>query len=260
MTIHPTAIIHPKAKLDSSVEIGPYSIIGEHVCIGAKTKVESHVVIDGFTQIGEECVLYPYCSIGLPPQDFKYKGEPTRVIIGDKNIFREYVTIHRGTPTGRNETVIGDHNYFMASSHVAHDSLIGNHVVMANAAALGGHITIGDHAVLGGLVGVHQFVRIGEYAMIGGGAIVVQDVPPYVTASGNRAKLYGLNRVGLKRHGFTKEKIEGLKGAYKILFRSGLTLEKAVKEARNKWGFLQEVEALLSFVEHSERGERGLCR
>jgi UDP-N-acetylglucosamine acyltransferase len=257
MTIHPTAIIHPSAQLDSSVEVGPYSIIGEHVVIGARTTVGSHVVMDGRTQIGEDCDFSPFCSIGLPPQDFKYKGEPTRVIVGNKNIFREYVTIHRGTPTGRNETVIGDHNYFMAYSHVAHDCLIGNHVIMANAAALGGHITIGDRAVLGGLVAVHQFVRIGGYAMIGGGAIVVQDVPPYLIASGNRAELHGLNLIGLKRNGFSSEEITALKRAYKLLFHAHLPLKEAVKESRATWGHLDRVEAFLSFIEKSKRG---ICR
>jgi len=257
MSIHKTAIIHPKAHLDSSVEIGPYSIIGEHVSIGARTKVGSHIVIDGITKIGEDCDLSPFCSIGLPPQDFKYKGEPTRVIVGNKNVFREYVTIHRGTPTGRNETVIGDHNYFMAYSHVAHDCLIGNHVIMANAAALGGHITIGDRAVLGGLVAVHQFVRIGGYAMIGGGAIVVQDVPPYLIASGNRAELHGLNLIGLKRNGFSNEEITALKRAYKLLFHAHRPLKEAIKESRTTWGQLDRVEAFLSFIENSKRG---ICR
>ena len=257
MSIHKTAIIHPKAHLDSSVEIGPYSIIGEHVSIGARTKVGSHIVIDGITKIGEDCDLSPFCSIGLPPQDFKYKGEPTRVIVGNKNVFREYVTIHRGTPTGRNETVIGDHNYFMAYSHVAHDCLIGNHVIMANAAALGGHITIGDRAVLGGLVAVHQFVRIGGYAMIGGGAIVVQDVPPYLIVSGNRAELHGLNLIGLKRNGFSNEEITALKRAYKLLFHAHRPLKEAIKESRTTWGQLDRVEAFLSFIENSKRG---ICR
>jgi UDP-N-acetylglucosamine acyltransferase len=257
MSIHPTAIIHPKAQLDTTVEVGPYAIIGEFVCIGAGTKIGSHVVIDGITQIGNECEISPHCAIGLPPQDFKYKGEPTRVIIGNRNRFREYVTIHRGTPTGRNETIVGDDNYFMAYSHVAHDCIIGNHVTMANAAALGGHITVGDYAVIGGLVGVHQFVRIGGYAMIGGGAILVQDVPPYLIASGNRAKLYGLNSVGLRRHGFSKDAMEGIKKSYKLIFRSGLPMKEAVKEARNLCGHLTAVETFLTFIETSKRG---ICR
>ncbi|MEK7702859.1 MAG: acyl-ACP--UDP-N-acetylglucosamine O-acyltransferase [Nitrospirota bacterium] len=257
MSIHQTAIIHPKAQLDTTVEVGPYTIIGERVSIGARTKIESHVVIDGITQIGEDCEISPHCSIGLPPQDFKYKGEPTRVIIGNHNRFREYVTIHRGTPTGRNETVVGDHNYFMVNSHVAHDCIIGNHVTMANAAALGGHITLGDYAVIGGLVGVHQFVRIGGYAMIGGGAIVVQDVPPYLIASGNHAKLYGLNSIGLRRRGFSKEEMAGIKKSYKLIFRSGLAMKEAVKQARNLSGHLPAVETFLAFIETSKRG---ICR
>jgi UDP-N-acetylglucosamine acyltransferase len=254
VSIHPTALIHPKAQLDSSVQVGPYSIIGPEVQIGADAIIESHVVIDGITEIGARSRIHPHCSIGLPPQDFKYKGEPTRVIIGTDNTFREYVTIHRGTPKGRNETVIGHHNYFMAYSHVAHDSIIGNHVTMANVAALGGHITIGDYAVIGGLVGVHQFVRIGAYTMIGAGAIVVQDVPPYLMASGNRARPYGLNLVGLKRQQFSKEKIDALKAIYKLIFRSGLTQKQALEEGRLKWGHLAEAESFLSFIDASQRG------
>jgi len=257
MNIHPTAIVHPKAKLHSSVRVGPYSIVGEDVEVGANVDIQSHVVIDGITQVGEGCSIFPHCSIGLPPQDLKYKGEPTRLIIGQKNIFREYVTLHRGTPTGRHDTVIGDHNYFMAYSHVAHDSKIGNHVVMANVATLGGHVTIGDHAVLGGLAAVHQFVQIGAYALIGGGAIVVQDIPPFVIASGNRSKLYGLNRIGLKRHGFSTEQIVILKAVYKVLFRAGLPLQEAMKIVRGRWNDIPEVETILSFVENSKRG---ICR
>ncbi len=252
--IHPTAIIHPKAQLASSVNVGPFSIIGESVKIGADTTIESHVVIDGHTEIGERCIIYPHSAIGLPPQDFKYKGEPTRLIIGHDNTFREYVTLHRGTPKGRNETVIGNHNYFMAYSHVAHDSIIGNHVTMANVATLGGHITIGDYAVLGGLVAVHQFVRIGAYTMIGGGAIVVQDVPPYLMASGNHARPYGLNLIGLKRQQFSKEKIDALKAVYKLFFRSSLTKKEVLEKGRSQWGDVAEVETFLSFIEGSQRG------
>jgi UDP-N-acetylglucosamine acyltransferase len=257
MNIHPTAIVHPKAKIDASVQVGAYSIIGEQVEIGANAHIQSHVVIDGITQIGEGCVFFPHASIGLPPQDLKYKGEPTRLIIGHNNTFREFVTINRGTATGGGQTVIGDHNFFMASSHVAHDCIIGNHIIMANVATLGGHITVGDYAVIGGLAAVHQFVHIGPYALIGGGAIVVQDIPPYVIASGNRSKLYGLNRIGLKRHGFSPQQIETLKAAYKILFRYGLPLHAAVKNARETWVSIPEVETILAFVENSTRG---ICR
>ncbi len=257
MSIHPSAIIHPKAELDSSVEVGPFSIIGEHVRIGSGTQIGPHVVIDGWTEIGEGSIVYSFASIGQPPQDLKYKGEPSRLKIGRRNTFREFVTIHRGTEKGGGETVIGDGNFFMAYAHVAHDCHIGNEVVMANAATLAGHITIGDHAYIGGLVGVHQFVKIGAHVMIGGCSAVAQDVPPYVCVAGNRAKLYGLNQIGLERRGFSREQIEGLKGAYKLLFRSGLTLREAAKQAREKWKKIADVESLVSFVEQSERG---VCR
>ncbi|HLG22181.1 MAG TPA: acyl-ACP--UDP-N-acetylglucosamine O-acyltransferase [Candidatus Manganitrophaceae bacterium] len=257
MKIHPNAVIHPKAELSATVEVGPFSVIGEHVRIGSGTKIGAHVVIDGRTEIGEECVFFPFSSIGTAPQDLKYKGEPSRLKIGRKNTFREFVTLNRGTEQGHGETAIGDQNYFMAYVHVAHDCVIGDHVIMANAATLAGHITIGDHAILGGLTGVHQFVKIGAYVMIGGCSAVAQDVPPYVSVAGNRAKMYGLNLIGLKRHGFSTERIEGLKGAYKLLFRSGLTQREAIKQAREKWGNIADVESFISFVESSERG---ICR
>ncbi len=257
MNIHPSAIVHPKAELAPTVEIGPYAIIEEGVKIGKGTKVMAHVMITGRTEIGEACTFFPFASVGMAPQDLKYKGEPTKLIIGNGNTFRESVTLHRGTGQGRGQTVIGHHNFFMAYVHVAHDCIVGDHIIMANAATLGGHIVIGDHAILGGLVGVHQFVEVGAYAMIGGGAIVTQDVPPFVSVAGNRAKLYGLNLIGLKRHGFSAEKVEALKGTYKLLFRSGLILKDAAKQAREKWGDMADVEALIAFVEHSKRG---ICR
>ncbi|MFQ5949330.1 MAG: acyl-ACP--UDP-N-acetylglucosamine O-acyltransferase [Nitrospiria bacterium] len=257
MNVHPSAIVHPKAQLDSTVEVGPFSVIGEHVQVEKGTKIGAHVVIDGWTRIGENCLFFPFSSIGMGPQDLKYKGGETRLRIGRENTIREYVTLNRGTEEGGGETVIGDKNFFMAYVHVAHDCFIGNEVVMANAATLGGHITIGDHAILGGLVGVHQFVKIGSYAIVGGCSAVAQDVPPFVSVAGNRAKLYGLNLVGLKRHGFTKKRIDALKGAYSLLFRSRLTMREAIKQARNKWGDIPDVEALVSFVENAERG---ICR
>lgn len=257
MSIHQTAIVHPKAEIDSSVEVGPYSIIGEHVRIGKGTKIASHVVIDGWTEIGEGNTFYPFSSIGLEPQDLKFKNEKTRVKIGSHNIVREYITIHRGTQPGGGETVIGDHTYLMAYVHVAHDCIVGDRVIMANAATLAGRITIGADAIVGGLVAVHQFVRIGSYAMIGGCSAVVQDVPPFVTVAGNHAKLYGLNSVGLKRHGFSKERIKTLKAAYKLIFRSGLMQREAIKQGREKWRDIAEVEQFFSFIESSQRG---VCR
>lgn len=257
MRIHPTAMIHAKAELDSTVEVGPYTVIGEHVRVGRGVKIGSHVVIDGWTEIGEDCTFFPFSSIGMEPQDLKFKGGETHLLIGRENIFREYVNLSRGTTEGVGKTVIGEGNYFMAYVHVAHDCVIGNKVVMANAATLAGHITIGDHAILGGLVGVHQFVKIGSYALVGGCSAVAQDVPPFVSVAGNRTKLYGLNMVGLKRHRFSKERIDALKGAYRLLFRSKLTLREAIKQARNKWGDIADVEVLVSFVENAKRG---ICR
>jgi len=257
MKIHSSAIIHPKAELDSTVEVGPYVVIGEHVRVGRGVKIRSHVVIDGWTEIGEDCIFFPFSSIGMGPQDLKYKGGETRLLIGRNNTFREYVTLNLGTEQGTGKTVIGENNYFMAYVHVAHDCVIGDKVVMANAATLAGHITIGDHAILGGLVGVHQFVKIGAYALVGGCSAVAQDVPPFVSVAGNRTKLYGLNMVGLKRHNFSRERIDALKGAYRLLFRSQLTQREAIKQARSKWGDIADVEEFVSFVENAKRG---ICR
>ncbi|MFQ5597350.1 MAG: acyl-ACP--UDP-N-acetylglucosamine O-acyltransferase [Nitrospiria bacterium] len=257
MSIHQTAIVHSKAELDSSVEVGPYSIVGEHVRIGKGTRIGSHVVIDGWTEMGEDNRIYPFASIGLEPQDLKFNNEETQLKIGSGNTLREYITVHRGTGPGGGETIIGDESYLMAYVHVAHDCVVGNRVIMANAATLAGCISIGDHAILGGLVAVHQFVRIGSYAMIGGCSAVAQDVPPYVTVAGNHATLYGLNTVGLKRHGFSLEQIQVLKKTYKLLFRSGLTQREGIEEARKQWGSHPEVERFLAFVENSQRG---ICR
>ncbi len=253
--IHPTAIVHPKAELDPTVSVGPFAVIGEGVRIDRAVSVGSHAVIEGPTEIGEGCVIHPFASLGQPPQDLKYRGEPTRLKIGRRNTFREFVTFHRGTAQGGGETVIGDDNFFMAYVHVAHDCHVGSHVIMANTATLGGHVTVGNYAIVGGLVGVHQFVRIGGYVMIGGGAIVTQDIPPFVNAAGNRARMYGLNLIGLKRRGFSKEAISALKVAYRLLFRSaGLTLNQRTEQARERAGSFPEAEQMIAFVEASERG------
>ncbi len=257
MNIHPSAIVDPKAQVDPSVTIGPYTTIGAHVKIGKDTQIGSHVVIDGWTEIGEGNKIFPFASIGMEPQDLKFKDEKTFVKIGSHNVVREYVTIHRGTGTGGGTTTIGDHAYLMAYVHVAHDCKVGNKVIMANAATLAGCIDIGDHAILGGLVAVHQFVRVGSYAMIGGCSAVAQDVPPYVTVAGNHAKLYGLNSVGLKRHGFSNDQIRKLKAVYKLLFRSGMPQREAIKQGREQWGDVSEVAQFLAFIENSKRG---VCR
>jgi len=255
--IHPTAVIHPKARIDGDVEIGPYCVISEHVQLHRGVQVASHVVIDGWTEIGEGCRIFPFASIGSIPQDLKFKGEKSQVIIGKENSIREYVTVNRGTELGGGITKIGDHNLLMAYVHVAHDCQIGSHVILANAATLAGHITVQDHVVIGGLTGLHQFVRIGRHAIIGGASAVPQDIPPFVSAVGNRAKLYGLNTVGLKRHGFSDDQMASLKTAYKIMFRSKLSMKEAVENIRKELAHSPEAQELATFVETSERG---VCR
>ncbi len=256
--IHPTALVHPKAELGLEVSVGPYTIIGEHVKIGRGTHVMSHVYLDGWTEIGERCRVFPYASIGAPPQHLLYKGEPTRVVIGNDNILREYVTVHRGTVAGGGITKIGQQNLLMAYAHVAHDCELGNQVIMANAAMLAGHITVGDHAIIGGLVGVHQYVRIGPFVMIGACSAVGQDVPPFMRAAGGyRAKLYGLNSVGLRRQGFAQERIAALKRAYEVLFRSGHRVAEAMKLAKEQFKDNADVLAVVSFMEGTRRG---VCR
>ena len=201
MQIHPTAVIHPKAQLAEDVQVGPFCVVGEHVTIRKGTRLLSHVTVEGWTEVGERCELHPFVSVGGPPQHLGYKGEPTKVVIGSDNIFREYVTVNRATVQGGGITSIGDKNFLMAYCHVAHDCRLGSHLIMANAASLAGHITIGDHAIIGGLSGIHQFVRIGAYAMVGGCCALGQDLPPFMRAAGGyRARMYGLNSVGLRRH------------------------------------------------------------
>ena len=252
--IHQTAIIDSQAELASGVEVGPYSIIGPQVKIGRNTTIGPHVVIDGWTHIGEGCTVFQFASIGALPQDLKYKGEESWVIMGNNNTIREFVTINRGTSWSQGKTTIGNNNFFMAYSHVAHDCKIGNHVILANAATLAGHITIEDCAIVGGLVGVHQFVRLGCHSIIGGGSGVNKDVPPYMMANGQRAKLYGLNTTGLQRHHFSEEALTNLKKAYRIIFRSGLTLEKASDQLAHEVENSPEVKHLIHFIESSERG------
>ncbi len=258
MDIHPTAVVHPKAELAEDVTIGPFSVVGEHVKIGRGTRLVSHVYIEGWTEIGERCQIYPYASIGTPPQHIQYQGEPTRVMIGHDNILREYVTVNRATVFGGGVTTIGHHNFLMAYVHIAHDCHLGSHLIMANAASLAGHISIGDHAIIGGLVGIHQYVRVGAYAMVGGCSAVGRDVPPFMRAAGGyRAQLYGLNAIGLRRHGFSSERIAVLKEAYELLFRSGHRMADAIKLARDEFRGTADVLEVLSFMEGTKRG---VCR
>lgn len=257
--IHASAIIDESARLAADVEIGPYAIIGRHVTIGKGTSIGPHAVIGDWTEIGEHNQIFHQSSVGAPPQDLKYHGEETWTRIGDNNVIREFATIHRGTPTGHGETVVGNSNLFMAYSHVAHDCRIGNHVVMANVATLAGHVTVEDHVILGGLVAVHQFCTIGAHAMLGGGTLAGLDIPPYMIAtSGKRdAKLRGLNLIGLKRRGFSDEAINNLKKAYKTLFMADLKLPDAIARIRQEIPGSPEVEYLLAFI---ERSQRGICR
>ncbi len=254
--IHKTAIVASDAKLADGVEIGPFCIVGSRVKIGKNTKLSSHIVIEE-TEIGKECTVYPFTSIGLPPQDLRYKGEKTKVKIGDNNIIREYITIHRASIDGNKVTKIGSNNFLMAYAHIAHDCDVGNHVIMANATTLAGHCVVEDFAFIGGLVAVHQFTRIGAYSMIGGFSAITQDVPPYTTASGERAKLYGLNAVGLKRRNFDEASIGALKKAYMTIFRSKLTLKEALKKINAQGKKTPEVQQFIEFI---EKNTRGICR
>lgn len=254
--IHKTAIVASNARLSEGVEIGPYCVVGKGVKIGKNTRLASHVVIEE-TDIGNDCMVQPFTSIGLPPQDIKYRGEKTRVKIGNDNIIREYITIHRASVSGDGVTRIGDNNFLMAYVHIAHDCDIGSNVIMANATTLAGHVVVEDYAFIGGLVAVHQFTRIGAYSMIGGFSAIPQDIPPFTTAAGDRAKLYGLNTVGLKRQNFSESKIKDLKKAYKILFRSKLTLKEAITKLKQDVNESEEIQYLISFI---EKNKRGICR
>jgi UDP-N-acetylglucosamine acyltransferase len=254
MEIHPTAIVSSHAELGSGVKIGPYCIIGEYVSIGADTIIGSHTIIEGYTTIGNRNTIYPFVSIGKPPQDLGYEGEETRVVIGDDNIIREYASINRATIKQDRVTIVGNKNYLMAYSHVAHDCILGNGIIMANAVALGGHTSIGDYANLGGLVAIHQFVRIGAYAFIGGKSAVSQDVPPFLLAVGDRAKPYGIKQKGLHRHGFSRDVIDGLKKAYKILWRETRQLNEGMRRVKEEIASFPELDMFLEFIENSRRG------
>ncbi len=254
MEIHPSAVVSPKAELAPGVKIGPYSMIGDHVTIGRDAVIGPHVIIEGHTKIGEQNRVYPFVSIGSPPQDIEYQGEDTRLIIGDNNIIREYATINRATTKQEWETVIGNRNYIMAYAHIAHDCYLGDKIIISNVVTLGGHITIGDYAILGGLVAVHQFVRIGAYAFLGAKSGIDRDVPPFMITSGPRARLYGINRKGLRRFGFSQEAIDGLKQAYRIIWRDNKRFSEGINQVRREIRSFPELEMLLSFFNGSKRG------
>jgi UDP-N-acetylglucosamine acyltransferase len=255
--LHPTAVIDPHAELASDVEVGAYVVIGAKVKIGKGSKIKSHAVIEGRTTLGEGTVVFPFASVGEAPQDLKYKGEPSELIIGNNNIIREYVSLNPGTTGGGMITRVGDQNLLMMYCHIAHDCIVGNRNVIANGATLGGHVMIEDNVIVGGLVGIHQFVRIGTGAILGAGSMVSKDVPPFCNATGDRAKLHGLNVEGLKLRGFDKSKIDAIHKAYRIVFQSKLKIHDALEKIRQELPVMPEIDKFVSFIAASERG---VCR
>ena len=255
--IHQTALIDRQAEIDSDVEIGPYSVIGAGVRIGQQTRVASHVVIEGRTSVGKGNTIYQFATIGSRPQDLKYRGEASELIIGNHNTIREYVSLNPGTAGGGMVTRVGDHNLLMMHCHIAHDCLIGSHNIIANGATLGGHVIVQDYVIVGGLVGIHQFARIGSGSILGAGSMVSKDVPPFCNATGDRARLRGLNLEGLKRRGFTTTAIDALKKAYRIIFQSKLKTKDALEKVRRELSPTAEIDILLAFIAQSQRG---ICR
>ncbi|MDP2640259.1 MAG: acyl-ACP--UDP-N-acetylglucosamine O-acyltransferase [Betaproteobacteria bacterium] len=252
--IHPTAIVHPGAKLGPGVRVGAYSIIGEQVELGANTQVGPHVVIDGRTRIGADNRISPFCSLGAAPQDKKYTGEPTALEVGDRNTIREFCTFNCGTAQDAGVTRLGNDNWIMAYVHLAHDCQVGDRTVFANNAQLAGHVRVGDFAILGGFTVVHQFVSIGAHSITAMGTILLQDLPPYVTAAGNTARPYGINSEGMKRRGFAPDAVAAIKAAYKTLYKSGLTLDQAREALAAQAGLHAEVGLFLDFLRDSRRG------
>jgi UDP-N-acetylglucosamine acyltransferase len=255
--IHTTALVDPRAELDLDIEVGPYSIIGPKVKIGKGTRIKSHVVVEGNTTIGEGNHIFQFSTIGSVPQDLKYKGEDSQLIIGSYNVIREFASLNPGTSGGGMLTRIGDRNLMMMYCHIAHDCIIGSHSVIANGATLGGHVIIEDYVIAGGLVGVHQFVRVGTGSILGAGSMVSKDIPPYCNATGDRVRLRGLNLEGLRRRGFSRDRIDALKKAYRIIFQSGLKTKEALQKARTEIPQTREVGHMIRFIESSERG---VCR
>ena len=251
--IHPTAIVHPKAEVGPDCDIGPYCVLGENVVLGARCRLHSHVVIDGHTRLGMENEIFPFASIGLKTQDLKWRGGITRTEIGDRNTFRESVTINSATSEGE-ITVVGSDNHILAYSHIAHNVVMGDHVIMSNVATLAGHVRVEDYAVVGGLAAVHQFCRIGKMSIIGGCSKVVQDVPPFMLADGNPAETRTINKVGMERNGISEESQSALRQAYKLLFREGLTIPNALARITQELPPVPELLHLIEFVRTSERG------
>jgi len=253
MNIHPSSIVSPKAKLADSVSVGAFSVISDNAVIGADTKIGSHCLIEGNTTIGKGCEIVTGAVVGSRPQDLKLKGEKVFLEIGDNNIIREYCTLNPGTQEG-GKTVVGNNNLLMAYSHIAHDCVVGNGCVLANNCTLAGHVTIEDKAVVGGIVAIHQFVKIGKLSIIGGCSKVVQDIPPFSTCDGHPARVYGLNLIGLRRHGLSNDSIRKIDQAFKIFFNSGLSLKHALEKAEKELEKTEEILYLVNFAKSSERG------
>ncbi len=252
--IHPTAIVSPQAELGSDVEVGPYSIIGPNVQLGDRCKIHPHVVVDGHTTLGSDNEVFPFASLGAAPQDLKFKGEPSTLIVGTGNKIRECVTLHPGTAKGTMSTVIGNNNLFMANCHVAHDCRVGSNNVFANSAALAGHVTVQDSVILGGLVGIHQFCRVGSFVILSAGAMVPYDVPPYCMGQGDRCYLRGINVIGLERAGMTKEEVAEIRRVYRLLFSTVGKLKEKIAAIPSELAAKPRVKYMLDFIGASERG------
>lgn len=253
--IHPTAIIHASAKLADDVKVGAYSIIGPNVSIDSGTEVFTHVVIAENTRIGKNNQIFQFASVGERCQDLKYKGEETWLEIGDHNVIREHCTLHRGTAQDQSLTKIGSHNLLMVNTHVAHDCMIGSHNIIANNVGIAGHVHVGDHVLLGGNSGIHQFCRIDSYSLVGGASLIIKDVPAYVMVSGNPASAHGMNYEGMRRRGWSKETIDGLKQCFKLLYRSNLTVKEAIETIENEIiPTVPEAQLLVDSLQASKRG------
>jgi UDP-N-acetylglucosamine acyltransferase len=255
--IHPTAIVEDGAKLGADVEIGPYCLVGRDVTLGDGVRLQSHVVVEGVTDLGESCVVHPFANLGGPPQHSAHRGEPTRLTVGPRNMIREHVTMHTGTAGGRGVTTIGADGLFMAGSHVAHDCIIGNNIVLANGVAIGGHVQMADFVFMGGLAAAHQFTRIGRYSFIGGLAAVTKDVIPFGSVWGNHAHLEGLNLVGLKRRGFPRETVNALRAAYRLLFADEGTFQERLADVADTYAGSEEVMEIVNFIQAD--ATRPLC-
>jgi UDP-N-acetylglucosamine acyltransferase len=255
--VHPTAILHPGASLGEDVEIGPYSLVGEGVRLGDRVRLLSHVVIEGLTELGADCVVYPFAQLGGPPQHSGHRGEPTRLVVGERNTVREHATMHAGTVMGGGVTTVGSDGLFMVNSHVAHDCVVGDRVIVANNAALGGHVKVGDFVFIGGLAGIHQHTRIGRYAFVGASAMVTKDVIPYGSVWGNHAHLEGLNLVGLKRRGFSRDAINDLRSAFRLLFGPEGTFQERLEDAAASFGHSPEMAEIIAFIRAD--ASRPLC-